>query len=359
MISFYKRNIINTFLKNIFIVSLVFFCLVIILNILEEITFFKNIDVNLILPIFLTLLNSPSVLFEIFPFIFLIGTMSFFMELLDKNELILYKTYGLSNLKIISIIGSTTFLLGILLITVFYSISSNFKFKYLDIKNDYTKDDKYLAVVTSNGLWIKDQIDENINIISAVKMEEENLINVLISQFTTDFDFIRLIEVKEINIKNKNWLISDAFITQDNITTKNENAFTLRTNFSYETISTLFSDLSSLSILKLKKLKIDYLSLGYSTKIISSHLLKIYLFPLYLSIMICIASILMLNIRHNKARVFYLVTGIVISVLIYYMNYLFNILIENQKIPFIFTIWFPQFLLLLFCSVGLVRINEK
>ncbi len=359
MISFYKRNIIYTFLKNILIVSIVFFCLVLILNILEEITFFKDVKVNFILPLFLTLLNSPSILFEIFPFIFLIGTMSFFIEILDKNELIVYKTYGLSNFKIIVIITSTTLLIGIFLISIFYSISSNLKFTYFDIKNDYSKDDKYLAVVTSNGLWIKDQLDGKINIISAETMEGKNLNNVLINQFTDDFTFLRLIEVKKINIENKYWVIKDAFITENNLTNLNKEAIIFKTNFDYQRISTLFSNLSSLSILKLNKLKKDYLSLGYSTKIVDSHLFKIYSYPLYLSIMVCIASILMLNIQQNKTRIFYLMTGILVSVLIYYMNYLFNVLIENQKIPFTFTVWFPQFLLLLICSVGLVRINEK
>ena len=359
MISFYKKNIITIFLKNILIVSIFFFSLVLILNVLEEVTFFKDLEVNLFVPLFLTILNTPSILFEVFPFIFLIGTMSFFIEILDKNELIIYKSYGLSNLNVISIIISTTFILGILLVLIFYIVSSNFKFLYLDIKNEYTKDDKYLAVITANGLWMKDQVDDNINIISADNIIEENLTNVLISQFDMDFNFVRLIDVKKINIKNKTWLINNARVTKGNTTVDSKETIVFETNFDSETISTLFSNLSSLGLIKLNKLKKDYIALGYSTTAIDSHLLRIYTYPVYLSIMICIASILMLNIGHNKPRVFYLVNGILISVLIYYMNYLFNLLIENQKIPFIFSVWFPQFLLFLFCLAGLVRINEK
>ena len=75
--------------------------------------------------------------------------------------------------------------------------------------------------------------------------------------------------------------------------------------------------------------------------------------------MICIASILMLNIRHNKPKIFYIIAGIFISVIVYYINYLFNVLIENNKIPSMFSVWFPHFLLTLICMMGLVRINEK
>ena len=359
MISSYNRFIVFVFLKNIFIVSIFFLSLVLILNILEEITFFKNSEVSFILPIFLTFLNSLSVLFEIFPFIILIGTMSFFLEILDKNELIIFKSYGLSNLKIISVTLSTTFILGIFLVLIFYNISSSLKFLYLDIKNNHTDDGKYLSVITANGLWIKDHVNGNINIINARKIDGEKLVDVLISQFDKNYNFVKLINAKEVNIKDMNWQINDAVTTENSLSTKNKEIIIFETNFDSKKISNLFSSLASLNLIKLNKLRKDYKALGYSTTEINNHILSLFTYPIYLSIMMCIASILMLNISHNKPRVFYLITGIAISVGIYYMKFLFNILIVNGKFPNIFSIWFPLFLLFLFCLVGLVRINEK
>jgi lipopolysaccharide export system permease protein len=359
MILTYQKNVIFTFLKNILSISIFFFSLILILSILQEIIFFKNLEVDIFIPLYLTFLNTSSIVFELFPFIFLIGAMSFFIEILDKNELIIYKSYGLSNLKIISVIVSTTFVLGILLVLIFYNISSNLKFVYLEIKNKHTNDDKYLAVVTANGLWIKDHMSENINYINAKHINNENLTEVIINQFDIDYNLIRSITAKDINIKSKNWIINNAKITKDNLTLENKEPIIFKTNFNIEIISTLFSNLSALNLIKLNKLKKNYTSLGYSTVKINNHLLSIYTYPIYLSIMVCIASILMLNIGHNKPRVFYLIIGILISVTVYYTNYLFNILVENQKISFQFSIWSIQFLLLLLCSVGLVRINEK
>ena len=112
-----------------------FLSLILILNVLEEIKFFKNLDNNFFLPIFLTLLNSSSILFEIFPFIFLIGTMNFFIEILDKNELVIYKSVGLPNIKILGTIIGATFLAGIFLVVIFYNISSNLKRPNLSLIN--------------------------------------------------------------------------------------------------------------------------------------------------------------------------------------------------------------------------------
>ena len=152
MILTYKKNLIFSFIKNIFIISIFFLSLIFILNILQEIIFFKDLNISFFIPLYLTLLNSSSVLFEIFPFIFLIGAMAFFIEILDKNELIIYKSYGLSNFNIISVIISAAFILGIFIVLVFYTFSSNLKFLYLDIKNKHTKDDKYFAVITAKYL---------------------------------------------------------------------------------------------------------------------------------------------------------------------------------------------------------------
>ena len=194
MLAIYQKNLINSFFKCLGIVTLIFFSITIILNIFEELSFFKNVeDVNFTLPFFLTILNSPSVIFDIFPFIFLISTLYFFSEVMDKNELNIYKNYGLTNVKIINIITLTSFISGIFIVLIFYNISANLKFLYLDIKNDFSKDDKYLAVITSNGLWIKDETIENINLINAEKIEDHFLKNVIITQFDLNFEFEKTI----------------------------------------------------------------------------------------------------------------------------------------------------------------------
>ena len=138
MLAIYQKNLINSFFKSLGIITILFFSITIILNIFEEISFFKDIqNVNFTLPIFLTLLNSPSVIFDIFPFIFLISTLYFFSEIIEKNELNIYKNYGLTNFNIITTITLTSFITGIFIVLIFYNIAANLKFLYLDIKNDF------------------------------------------------------------------------------------------------------------------------------------------------------------------------------------------------------------------------------
>ena len=61
------------------------------------------IVVSILLPIFLTLLNMPSILFELFPFFS--NKHSFFIESIDNDELNVFKLYGVTNFKIIQILA--------------------------------------------------------------------------------------------------------------------------------------------------------------------------------------------------------------------------------------------------------------
>tara|TARA_Y100001958_G_C21198117_1_gene525138 strand:- start:376 stop:1362 length:987 start_codon:yes stop_codon:yes gene_type:complete len=328
------------------------------MNLFEEINFFKDNEEFILMPIYLTLLNIPSILFEIFPFVFLIGTLFFFIETIDRDEINIFKVYGITNLKIIQILASLTFIIGLFILVFFYNISSNLKFFYLDLKNQYTKDDKYLAVVTGNGLWIRDEVGEFINYINAEKLENDNLYDVTISQFNQNFQLIKVIISKKANIKNNTWLLSEPIVnSENNSLTYDELEFF--SNFNEKRMLSIFDNLSSLDLFKLEALKKDYEMLGYNTELINGYKHRLFSYPLYLAIMVCIGSILMLNIKHNKSKVVNITLGITISVVIYYINYFFNVIIETKDVPYLASIWGPQMILFLIVIINLIRINEK
>ena len=359
MIKTYQNYLIRLFVNKILIVSLVFFSLIVILSVFEEISFFKELDVNFLFPFFMTLLNLPSTLFEIFPFIFLISTQFFFLDLINKNELEVLKINGLGNLKIIKILFFTSFFLGILLIAIYYNFSSKLKFIYLDLKNNHSTDNKYLAVVTENGLWIKDEVEDAIYIINANKIQSHYLRDVLITEFDKNFDLVRTIEATEVDIEDTNWIIVNPIISQDNQTQKQKENIIITTHFNQEKIEGLFRSLSSLNIIELIKLYKDYESLGYDTIDVEFHLHKVFSFPVFLSVMTLFAAIIMLNIKRNKPIIFHIILGVFLSVLIYYFYYLFTLFGKSEKIPLYLSVWLPLFLLSIFTFIGLIRINEK
>ena len=53
----------------------------------------KNLDTSFFIPIWLNFLNAPSLLYNIFPFIFLISTQFFLLNLIEKNEILVKNLY--------------------------------------------------------------------------------------------------------------------------------------------------------------------------------------------------------------------------------------------------------------------------
>ena len=354
----YIKFIISLFNISFLKVFITFFLVISISGILEEINFFKSIDINFLYIVFLSLLNAPSVIFEILPFIFLLSTQIFFINLIDRNELEIFKYSGLNNFKIIKILGAYSFVFGLFFVIIFYNFSSILKNSYLLTKNQYSSDNKYLAVITANGLWIKDEINNDINLINANKVYNQYLLDVSITQFDKNFEILRILQSKKVDISSFEWKVFQPIILENNIEIKKD-ILLFKSNFDLKKINSLFSNLSSLSILELINLRKSYKSLNYSIVEIDSHLYKTLSYPLYLTLITILSAIIMFNIGYQKNSFFKITLGILFSVIIYYVNYFINILGVNQKIPLFLSILLPLIMLTIINFTSIIKINEK
>ena len=248
--------------------------------------------------------------------------------------------------------------IGIIIISIFYNFSSNLKNVYLELKNKYSSDDKYLAVITKNGLWIKDRIDGKINIINASKINNEFLIDTFITEFNDDYEVLKNITSPKIDISKKKWKAFNVKVFVEN-SYISEKELIINTNFDYQKIQSLFSNLSSLSALELFDLKKNYESLNYSTTELDLQILKLFSYPFYLTLMTILSSIIMFNTKKFKSSTFKISTGLFASVVIYYINNFFNVMGKTEKLTILPSILIPMILLVIINTVLLYRVNEK
>ena len=354
----YIKFLVITYIRSFINIFMILLALIFILNILQEIEFFSNKDVSSFYPIYLSLMNSPSIIYEMFPFIFLIATQFFFIKLFNNDEINIFKYSGLKNFKIISVLSLLSFFLGLIIITVFYTFSSNLQNYYLKIKNQYTNDQSYLAVINKNGLWIKDIVDNKISIINSGLIEDNFLKETIITTFDENYNPISNIKSNKIDIKNNIWLIYNASVFEGD---KNiiYDQYKFKTNFNLEMIRSLFSNLSSLSILELFELRNDYKKLNYSIVDVNMQINKVLSYPLFLSLMTILSSIIMLGTKKLKSNTLKIIIGLFCSVIIYYVVNFFNVMGSTEKINLLIAIWSPLFILGLINSSMLIKINEK
>ena len=124
-----KSIIINRYLAKEFLhvvlnMSFAFFCLGFILNLFEEINFFKDFDVGFSVPIVMTSLFVPGLLYKMFPFVILFSGIWFFRKIKKTDEIVALKISGISNFSIIIIHSFIVILLGIFFITLVNPITS-------------------------------------------------------------------------------------------------------------------------------------------------------------------------------------------------------------------------------------------
>ena len=354
----YIRFITSIFYKSLFFVFCIIISLVFILNILNELEFFKNENVTISYTLLLSLLNSPALMFEIFPFILLITVQLFFIKLFENKEIDIFKYSGLKNSNILIILSVLSLITGIFITTIFYNLSSNLKNVYLELKSSYASDGKYLAVVTKNGLWIKDKIDEKIIITNSSSINGNYLIENYITEFDKNFDVLRNIKSDKIDISSKNWQILDARIYEQN-NYINEVKIELKTNFDLKRVQTLYSNLKALNIYELLELRKNYIKLNYSITDINLHLLKLASNPLYLLLITIFSTLIMLNIKQVKSSTFKISIGLFFSVIVYYLNNFFYVLGSTERLSLTLSIFLPLIVLATINSFLIYRINEK
>ncbi len=346
------------FFRSLFFVFLVMTSLVIILNLLSELEFFKDENVSLIFTIFLSILNSPSLIFEMFPFILLITVQLFFIKLFENKEIEIFKYSGLRNSKIILTLSILSVVTGVLVSSIFYNFSSDLKNFYLELKSKYTVDGKYLAVITKNGLWIKDKIDNKIIITNSSSIENNFLINNFITEFDESFNVIRNIQSEKINIIENNWKILNPNIYEKN-NYISEPYLNLQTNFDLEKIQNLFSNLSALNYFELFELRKNYKKLNYSIIDVELHILKLFSFPFFLFLISLFSALLMLNFKNIKSSSLKISIGLFFSVLIYYFNNFAYVLGSTEKISVILSIVLPLITLGIINIFMMYNLNEK
>ncbi len=354
----YIKFISKIFFKSLLFVFLIMTSLVFILNLLSELEFFKNDTVNISFTLFLSILNSPIQIFELFPFIMLITIQLFFIKLFENKEIDIFKYSGLKNSNLLGILMVLSIITGIFVISVFYNLSSNLKNIYLEIKSGYTSDGKYLAVITKNGLWIKDKIGKRIIITNASEINQNYLRNSFITEFDEEYNVIRNIKSNKVDISSNNWKITNAKVYNKN-DYKNEDILNLKTNFDVNRIQSLYSNLSALNFIELYELRENYKKLNYSTIDVDMHLLKLISYPLFLLLITLFSSLIMLNIKQVKGSTFKILIGLFFSVIIYYLNNFSFVLGATERISLIFSITLPMIILLIINCLMFYKVNEK
>ena len=354
--------ILKGYLKTLLKAFLICYCFGLILNLFEEVEFFKNTEEKVFLPLLLTFVFVPNLILKLLPFIIFISSLWYFLDLKNKTELLSLKVFGYSNFKIFITLAITSFMLGWLVLLILNPISSNLVKFYEKTKAEYSRDLDHLVFINENGLWIKERIGNDHRIISADKSRNVNLKNIIVYIMDDNFKIKEKIYSKSANIENNQWVLSDVVIDKfnkginDRVERKN---LIINSKFTHENIFDLYKNFDTMSFLDLS---VNYNILrdkGYSKDHLNQQLNSFLSLPFFLFIMTSIAAILSMGTLKKSNNFHHILAGIVVTILVYYFKDLSIALGQTDRIPLAAASWMPVIALGLLSSVGILQINEK
>ena len=349
------------FLKKLLTVSIVFFGFGLIINLFEEINFFKDYEVGIYLPIILSFLYVPSLFYNMFPFIILLSGIWFFLKIKKSDEVTALKISGMSNLSVILIPSFISILLGIIFVTMVNPITSLSLKKYEIIKGEYERDRDYLAKITKNGIWIKEKNINKNNIIRASNLNGQNLMVLTIYEFDKDNNFVKRIDADYANISTHDWKLANVKILDENgvLLAEKINEITYKSIYDLKKIKSLYTNLDTVPFWQIKKEMKLLEERGYSTKQIETKLHRSLAFPFFLLSMVLLSGLFTLGINFKENNLFYIFITIITCILIYFFNDFSAALGKTERLSVEIAVWMPVLIIFIFSAAGMIYANQK
>jgi len=364
MLKSINRYIINEYIKSLLVVIAVMLSIILLINLLDEFNFFKSKkDLKFIFFIIFTILKIPNVLINLFPFIVLFAGIVFYLKIYNHNEVISLRVMGYSNIQIILIPALTSFIIGYVIVFLVVPFSSSMLKYYEELRSEYNET-KNLVFVNETGIWILDKSDKEKNIIRIEKINKDfsTISKITIYNYDISNNFIKRIDAEEGVIKDKNWQLSKVYIITANKKNNKENYlnnYSYSSNININELKNVYKNTETTSLLDINKEILVLEDKGYSTIDLRVRYQKLISFPIYLLAMSILSGLMIINLGKTSNYLKYGSYGVIISIIIYFLNDLSITIAKSGIISVDFSVWIPIFLIILINLVGITQVNAK
>jgi lipopolysaccharide export system permease protein len=234
---------------------------------------------------------------------------------------------------------------------------------YEEIKSEYDQT-KNLVFVNETGIWIIDKNENDKNIIRIDKIDKNfsNIKQITIYSYDKDNNFIKRIDANEGVINDTNWQLNKVNIISSNNKKNSENYFNnynYKSNIKINELKNIYKNTETTSLLDINKEMFILEDKGYSITDLRIRYQKLISFPIYLLAMSILSGLMIINLGKTSNYLKYGSYGVIISVVIYFLNDLSITIAKSGIISVDFSVWIPIFLIILINLVGITQVNAK
>lgn len=289
----------------------------------------------------LLLLKSPNIILVLLPFAFLFGTLSAFVGLNRRSELIAMRAAGMSAWRFVLPATGMAAILGALTITVLNPLATMLADEYDRFSARVTQSD---TRVKTDEVYLRQGDGKQQTVIHAQRQEADGrLIEASFWTFVLDDKeiprFLTRIDATEATLRPGTWQLKSARVSKPGETTLYYNTLSIDSNLSPERAFTRFAAPQSTNFWQLPGTIAQIEGSGFSAASYVLRLHQLLATPLMFAAMTALGAAFSLRLMRIGGMARLTLSGVVLGFMIFFLNQLCGSLGKAEVIPVFLAGW--------------------
>ncbi|HSF64934.1 MAG TPA: LPS export ABC transporter permease LptG [Paracoccaceae bacterium] len=344
-LSFY---IMRRFLKVVGQVFLVFFGIMMLIDMVDQLRRFAPSGLTVTEAALLAAMNVPASLYRILPLIFILAGIALFLALARSSELVVVRAAGRSGLRFLLAPVTTALLLGALTVAVLNPVVAGLSKEYESLLARYTRGTENVLSVSATGLWLRQGGEGGQTVIQAARtdLDGTRLFAATFLSYSPEGIPLRRIEAQEALLIPGAWQLSgtktwDLTLPNPEAAAVTADRAEIASDLTREGIRDSFGDPSSIPVWALPDYIARIEAAGFSARAHRVWLQMELALPLLLSAMVLIAAGFTMRHARFGGTGTMVLTALLGGFAIFFLRNFAQVLGENGQIPVALAAWSP------------------
>lgn len=343
-----SRYIALRFLVTVAQVFLVFFGIMMLIDMVDQLRRFGADGLGLAAAAQLAALNVPSTLYRILPLIVILAAVAMFIGLARSSELVVVRAAGRSGLRFLMTPVLAALALGAMSVAVLNPLVAGMSREYEVVYARLSRGSESVLSISASGLWLRQGGTLGQTVIQAARSDGDGtrLRDVTFLTYAPDGRPLTRIEAKEAVLTPGSWSLSGAKVwdltaANPERTARTEARVTLPSDLTRERIRDSFGDPSAIPIWDLPTYIERVEAAGFSARRHRVWLQMELALPLLLASMVLVAAgFTMRHARMGRTGQMVL-AAVLMGFAIFFLRNFAQVLGESGQIPVVLAAWSP------------------
>ena len=356
------RYFARRFLQSFVVIGGIFLTLMILIDLIEQVRRFEDVDLSFGQLLQLTLLNTPAAISEMLPLLMILATIALFIGLARSSELVVTRAIGRSGIRALVAPVLLALVIGALAVALLNPISAATSEEFQRLADGYRNNGNSTLSISREGLWLRQGSPTGQAVIHASGTSTEDDFgaarrhhhHLFAPRHANRADPGRAGAVGKwkLGALQRQSLAAGAGYPPEASAVEHE-VLKLPTTLTRERILDTLGQQDSVSVYDLPQLIRDLREAGFSTKQYEVWLQVQLARPFFLVSMVLIgAAFTMRHVRFGGTGIAVL-TAVLLGFVIYFVRNFAQILGENGQLPIYVAAWAPPFAAILL-ALGLL-----